>query len=104
MGSLLEFVVSEDHEKLGFLTMEALTILLSGNATNANLFRECGGARCAHNLVPYLECRHQALGLVRELILAGGGEDDMGTLLGMMHSAPASHILFKSHILQVFNG
>lgn len=81
--------------------MEALTILLSSNPTNASLFRECGGARCAHNLVPYMECRHQALSLVRELVLTGGGDDDMGTLLGMMHSAPANQIAFKADILQV---
>lgn len=81
--------------------METLTHLLSGNPTNASLFRECGGARCAHNLVPYMECRHQVLAVVRELVLTCGGDDDMGTLLGMMHSAPASQILFKFHILQV---
>lgn len=39
--------------------------------------------------------------MVRELILSTGGEDDMGTLLGMMHSAPPSSLTLKSHILKV---
>ncbi|KAK6633574.1 hypothetical protein RUM44_004181 [Polyplax serrata] len=95
-----DFKIPKSNEKLGFLVIETLTHLLSGNSTNASLFRECGGARCAHNLVPYLECRHQVLGIIRELVLTCGGDDDMGTLLGMMHSAPASQILFKYHILQ----
>jgi len=47
---------------LGMLVIEALTLLLSGNAKNADVFRESGGARCAHNLVPYPECRQQVLG------------------------------------------
>ena len=82
--------------------MEALTILLAGNVPNANLFRECGGARCSHNLVPYIDCRFQALGIVRELILSAGGDDDMATLLGVMHSAPSNALVLKTHILKVY--
>jgi hypothetical protein len=89
------------QEKLGMLIMEALTNLLAGNVQNANVFRECGGARCSHNLVPYTDCRFQALGIVRELILSAGGEDDMATLLGVMHSAPANALALKTHILKV---
>jgi hypothetical protein len=40
-------------------------------------------------------------GIVRELILSAGGDDDMGTLLGMMHSAPPSALQLKAHILKV---
>ena len=80
--------------------MEALTTLLAGNVQNANVFRECGGARCAHNLVPYMDCRFQALGIVRELILSAGGDDDMVTLLGVMHGAPSNALLLKTHILK----
>lgn len=94
--------MSSDNEKLGSLVMEALTTLLAGNVQkNANIFRECGGARCAHNLVPYVFCRFQALGIVRELILSVGGDDDMATLLGVMHSAPANALLLKTDILKV---
>jgi hypothetical protein len=40
-------------------------------------------------------------GIVRELVLSTGGDDDMGTLLGMMHSAPPSALQLKAHILKV---
>ncbi|XP_063226772.1 WD repeat and FYVE domain-containing protein 3 isoform X2 [Bacillus rossius redtenbacheri] len=93
-----------ESERLGMLVMEALTLLLSGNASNAAVFRESGGARCAHNLVPHADCRHQALGIVCELILSTGGDDDMGTLLGMMHSAPSSALTLKTHILKSLLG
>ncbi|XP_051170147.1 WD repeat and FYVE domain-containing protein 3 [Leptopilina boulardi] len=95
-----EYKISADDEKLGALVMEALTTLLAGNVQNANVFRECSGARCAHNLVPYTDCRYQALGIVRELILTAGGDDDMATLLGVMHSAPPSALVLKTHILK----
>lgn len=81
--------------------MEALTVLLAGNVQNANIFRECGGAKCAHDLVHYMDCRFQALGIVRELILSAGGDDDMATLLGIMHSAPPNALILKTHILKV---
>lgn len=42
-------------------------------------------------------------GIVRELVLSTGGDDDMGTLLGMMHSAPPSALQLKAHILKVSN-
>lgn len=99
--SFAEYKISADDEKLGALIMEALTTLLAGNVQNANVFRECGGARCAHNLVPYIDCRYQVLGIVRELILTAGGDDDMATLLGVMHSAPPSALVLKTHILKV---
>ncbi|KAJ9586850.1 hypothetical protein L9F63_019532, partial [Diploptera punctata] len=95
-----EYEIPPLSEMLGMLVMEALTLLLSGNANNASVFRECGGARCAHNLVPYPECRQQVLGIVRELVLSTGGDDDMGTLLGMMHSAAPSALQLKAHILK----
>ncbi len=69
---------------------------------SAAVFRECGGARCAHNLVPYLQCRQQALAVVQQLVLTGKeAEDDMGTLLGLMQSAPMSEMKLKTDILQV---
>ena len=97
----LEYKICPEDERLGALVMEALTTLLASNVQNANVFRECGGARCAHNLVPYMDCRYQALGIVRELILSAGGDDDMATLLGVMHSAPSNALVLKTHILKV---
>ncbi|XP_071644042.1 WD repeat and FYVE domain-containing protein 3 isoform X2 [Temnothorax longispinosus] len=96
----LEYTICPEDERLGALVMEALTTLLASNVQNANVFRECGGARCAHNLVPYVDCRYQALGIVRELILSAGGDDDMATLLGVMHSAPPNALILKTHILK----
>ncbi|XP_029662380.1 WD repeat and FYVE domain-containing protein 3 isoform X2 [Formica exsecta] len=96
----LEYTLCPEDERLGALVMEALTTLLASNVQNANVFRECGGARCAHNLVPYVDCRYQALGIVRELILSAGGDDDMATLLGVMHSAPPNALILKTHILK----
>lgn len=64
------------------------------------VFRECGGARCAHNMVPYPQCRHQALNIVQQLVLSNGGDDDMGTLLGLMHTAPTTALELKTHILK----
>jgi hypothetical protein len=34
-------------------------------------------------------------------MLGGGGDDDMGTLLAMMHSSPADALILKGHILKV---
>ncbi|XP_041362357.1 WD repeat and FYVE domain-containing protein 3-like isoform X2 [Gigantopelta aegis] len=88
------------EEELGHLVMEALTLLLSGNSSNASVFRECGGARCAHNMVPYVDCRQQALNIVQQLVLSPGGDDDMGTLLGLMPTAPIVDLDLKTHILK----
>ncbi|XP_045600783.1 WD repeat and FYVE domain-containing protein 3 isoform X4 [Procambarus clarkii] len=87
-------------EKLGFLVMEALTHLLSGNSQNAAVFRESGGAKCAVALVPHLHCRLQALGVMQQLILASGCDDDMGSLLGLLHSAPSAELQLKIDILK----
>jgi hypothetical protein len=57
-----DVVAEPDHEKeLGYLVMECLGVLLVGNANNAAVFRESGGARCAHNLIPFTDCRREAL-------------------------------------------
>ncbi|KAL1139731.1 hypothetical protein AAG570_006709 [Ranatra chinensis] len=96
----IEYNLNKDDEQLGMLVIEALTLLLNGNSNNANVFRECGGAKCAHNLVVYPDSRHQALGIVRELMLGSGGDDDMGTLLAMMHSSAPGALTLKGHILK----
>ena len=67
------------------------------------MFRECGGARCAHNMVPYPQCRFQALTIVQQLVVSNGGDDDMGTLLGLMHTAPTTALELKTHVLKVCN-
>ena len=58
-----------------FLLMGCLRLLLENNSANATMFRECGGARCVHNIVPYSMARTEALKIIRELILSGGNDD-----------------------------
>ena len=70
----------------------------------AGVFHQCGGARCAHNMVPYPECRQQALNIVQQLVLSPGGDDDMGTLLGLMPTVSITDLELKTHILKVLAG
>ncbi|XP_052069301.1 WD repeat and FYVE domain-containing protein 3-like isoform X1 [Mytilus californianus] len=92
--------IAADQQELGSLVMECLTALLSGNSKNADVFRECGGARCAHTMIPHMQCRQQTLNIVQQLVLSPGGDDDMGTLLGLMHSSPVLSLQLKTHILK----
>lgn len=57
-----DYKIPHGQLKLGSFIIEALTILLSGNSPNANVLRECGGAKCVHKLVQFPECRSHALG------------------------------------------
>ncbi|XP_018577977.1 WD repeat and FYVE domain-containing protein 3 [Anoplophora glabripennis] len=88
------------QEKLGGLVVEALTILLASNGANANVLRECGGAKCVHGLVQYIECRYAVLGIIKELVLTTGGDDDMAQLLTTLHSAPRTDLQLKMDILE----
>ncbi|XP_032825005.2 WD repeat and FYVE domain-containing protein 3 isoform X1 [Petromyzon marinus] len=90
---------SEDQRELAWLVMDTLTELLHDSNNNAGAFRELGGARCVHNIVRYAECRALALRVVQQLVLSACGDDDMGTLLGFMHTAGPSEITLKSDIL-----
>ncbi|KAL1274897.1 hypothetical protein QQF64_027711, partial [Cirrhinus molitorella] len=92
--------VAEDQKQLAWLVMETLTVLLQGSNTNAGLFREFGGARCVHNIVKYCQCREHALMIIQQLVLSPSGDDDMGTLLGLMHSAPSTELQLKTDILR----
>lgn len=65
------------------------------------VFREFGGARCVHNIVKYPQCREHALMVIQQLMLSPSGDDDMGTLLGLMHSAPTTELQLKTDILRV---
>uniref|UniRef100_A0A1A9X279 WD repeat and FYVE domain-containing protein 3 n=1 Tax=Glossina brevipalpis TaxID=37001 RepID=A0A1A9X279_9MUSC len=89
---------------LGKHVLEALTILLAGNNNNANVFRDCGGAKCVHELVKFKHCRPQALGIIRELILSAGGDDDMLFILSVMHSVSPHQVDFKIQILNMLLG
>ncbi|XP_063360999.1 WD repeat and FYVE domain-containing protein 3 [Cydia amplana] len=89
-----------EEEELGTLLMEGLTALLNGNTNNCNVFRDCGGAKCVHGMVVHESCRSKALGVVRELIVSGSGEEDMSALLCGMHAAPNDALRLKLHILK----
>ena len=65
------------------------------------IFRELGGARLAHNMVPYKLCRNQALAIVSTLLLNTAGDDDMATLLGLMHTAKLEDLDLKNSVLKV---
>ena len=49
-------------------------------------------------MVPYKLCRSQALNIVSTLLLTTAGEDDMSTLLGLMHTARMSFRIKKFRI------
>lgn len=78
--------------------------LSSPPSVRAGIFREFGGARCVHNIVKYPQCRQHALMIIQQLVLSPSGEDDMGTLLGLMHSAPPTELQLKTDILRVGEG
>lgn len=111
------------QKEMGFLIMELICHLISQNIANASklnlysfiwssftilnddllkeIFRELGGARVAHNMVPYKICRNQALNIVSTLLLSTAGEDDMSTLLGLMHTAKMEDLDLKNAVLKV---
>ncbi|XP_077131917.1 WD repeat and FYVE domain-containing protein 3 isoform X2 [Ranitomeya variabilis] len=99
-GSTTVIQSTEDQRQLALVVMETLTVLLQGSNTNAGVFREFGGARCVHNIVKYPQCREHALMVIQQLMLSPSGDDDMGTLLGLMHSAPSTELQLKSDILR----
>lgn len=88
------------NEIFGKLIIEALGILLNGNNSNANVFRESGGAKCIQDMIKYKHNRNHILGIMRELILSAGGDDDMMYILTTMHSAPPQNIELKMQILK----
>uniref|UniRef100_A0A8C4ZMQ7 WD repeat and FYVE domain containing 3 n=1 Tax=Gadus morhua TaxID=8049 RepID=A0A8C4ZMQ7_GADMO len=92
--------VVEEQKQLAWLVMETLTVLLQGSNINAGLFREFGGARCVHNIIRYRQCREQALLIIQQLVVSPSGDDDMGTLLGLMTSAPCTEMELKADILR----
>lgn len=52
-----DYIMPPGQEKLGGMIIEAIILLLTGNISNATVLRECGGAKCVHGLVQYLDCR-----------------------------------------------
>lgn len=94
------FFILDPNEIFAKLVIESLGILLNGNNNNANVFRESGGAKCVHELIKFKHNRSHMLGIMRELVLSAGGDDDMLFTLTTMHSAPAHNIELKMQILK----
>jgi hypothetical protein len=92
--------LDSQQKEMGFLIMDLVSSTLAQSGANAKLFRELGGARLAHNMVPYLLCRTQALHIVSTLLLSSAGEDDMSTLLGLMHTARMEDLELKNAVLK----
>lgn len=65
------------------------------------MFRESGGAKCIHEMIKFKHNRNHTLGIVRELILTAGGDEDMLFILTTMHSAPPQNLELKMQILKV---
>lgn len=94
------FCQTDPNEVFGKLVIESLGILLNGNNSNANVFRESGGAKCIHEMIKFKHNRNHTLGIIRELVLSTGGDDDMTFILTTMHSAPPQNIELKMQILK----
>lgn len=92
--------IDPQQKEMGFLIMELVSSTVAQSSANAKLFRELGGARLAHNMVPYMLCRNQALHIVSTLLLSSAGEDDMSTLLGLMHTAQMDDLELKNAVLK----
>lgn len=96
--------LEESRSKLGHLCMDVLADLLRDCPANATMFRETGGARCAHNLIPCTASRSKALNIVEALILKPQGssadDDDMGTLLGLLSTVHPKNLSLKTDILR----
>ena len=95
--------IEVQQRDLGFIIMDIVTALLTHSSSNAVRYRELGGARLAHNLVPFKMCRNQALGIVSALLLSTAGDDDMATLLGLMQTATIEDLELKNAVLKVIS-
>ena len=55
--------------------MECLRLLIENNSVNASLFRQHGGSKYTHELIPHEASRPFALKIFEQLIVDGGHED-----------------------------
>ena len=66
------------------------------------MFRELGGAGLAGRLVHHLETRETGLGLLQQLVVAGGGggDEDMTSILDLLHSCALTELPLRTDILR----
>ena len=89
----------EDMHLLGEVVAAAISELLAGCNANAAVFRESGGSRAILSLVKYEKSRKSALTLFRHLVLAQGGEDDLTSLLELLHTTSAKRMELKNEVM-----
>ena len=91
---------------LGEMVIIALTELLSGSSQNSGVFRELGGAKLAGQLVQHQDTRDPGLGLLQQLVIAAGpgGDDDMTSLLDLLHSCKSTDLSLKTDVLRCLVG
>lgn len=102
------------------MILDALIILLSGNNSNATVFRDSGGSKCIHDMVRFECCSNSVLSklcltrckpyglliyftfteIIKEMIVNTGGDDDMLRLLEAMQVAPTQQTCLKITILK----
>ena len=77
---------SEGSRDFGEAIISALTELISSNTKNATVYRDSGGVATILVLADIPTCRDTAIGLLQNLILASGSEQDMTVLLELVQS------------------
>ena len=105
-GQSSQSVYQPSMVPLGEMVIIGLTELLTGSIQNAGVFRELGGAKLAGNLVQQQDTRDPALALLQQLVVASGpgGDDDMTSLLDLLHSCKPSDLSLKTDILKCLIG
>eukprot|EP00094_Tigriopus_californicus_P005213 TCALIF_05026-PB protein Name:"Similar to WDFY3 WD repeat and FYVE domain-containing protein 3 (Homo sapiens)" AED:0.04 eAED:0.04 QI:7/0.93/0.68/1/1/1/16/134/3650 len=90
---------------MGDLSITVLSEILAGSNANAGVFRESGGAKITLDLVKIEESRDSALSLMQQLVLAcsgsssGNGDEDMTSLLELLHTSAKTELELKADIL-----
>ncbi|XP_050428058.1 WD repeat and FYVE domain-containing protein 3 [Adelges cooleyi] len=91
-----------DLKRVINLTSECLVNIIMSSQKNCKVFKECGGAHVLYVILEYTSTRQYALAILREMILSTGGEEEISSLLGILHSRNNSCIPLKSSILKLF--
>ncbi|XP_025205063.1 WD repeat and FYVE domain-containing protein 3 [Melanaphis sacchari] len=91
-----------DLKRVINLTAECLVNLMMSSPKNCKVFKECGGAQVLYIILEYPSTRQYAIAILREMILSTGGEEEMSTLLGTLHTTENTCLPLKSSILKLF--
>lgn len=75
--------------------------MLTNSSQNSTVFRDSEGTKTVLKLAEFPGGRTSALTLMQQLILSGGNEDDMTSMLELLHSAAFSEHSAKAEVLSV---